>query len=48
MFSSLSQYLQAYIRELMLKSFAEEPTPNVRNKIGDATAEIARQMFDTG
>jgi len=32
----------------MLQSFADEPTANVRNKIGDATAEIARQMFDTG
>lgn len=32
----------------MLQSFADEPTANVRNKIGDATAELARQLFDTG
>lgn len=48
LFTSLPSNVQLYIRGLMLQSFAEETMPTVRNKIGDATAEIARQMFDTG
>ncbi|KAF8458280.1 armadillo-type protein [Kalaharituber pfeilii] len=47
LFSALPANVQVYIRGIMLQAFADEPTASVRNKIGDATAEIARQIIDT-
>ncbi|KAI5790668.1 armadillo-type protein [Peziza echinospora] len=46
LFIGLDPGVQSYVKGLLLQCFADEVTPTIRNKIGDATAEIARQIFD--
>lgn len=48
MFLLLPVDVKAYIRDLLLRCFAEETEGTVRHKIGDAIAEIARQQADAG
>ena len=48
LFIGLDPGVQSYVKGLLLQCFADEVTPTIRNKIGDATAEIARQIFDAG
>lgn len=48
MFLNASFEVQTYIRNLLLQCFAEESVSTVRHKIGDAIAEIARQIFEEG
>lgn len=40
--------VQEYIKGLILQCFAQEPSSNVRHKIGDAIAELARQIIENG
>jgi hypothetical protein len=40
--------VKSYIQEVLLHSFAQETDSHVRNKIGDAVAEAARQLSDAG
>lgn len=40
--------MKLYIRGLLLECFAEETEKSARNKIGDAVAEVARQLSDAG
>lgn len=47
LFSSIPPNVQGYIKGVLLQCFAEETSATVRNKIGDAIAEIARQIFDS-
>lgn len=46
----ISQNAQAkeYIRDKLLVSFVQESDNNARNKVGDAIAEVARQLSDVG
>ena len=44
----LSEQLQQHIRSVLLQSFGNETDRGARNKIGDAVAEIARQLADIG
>jgi importin-5 len=46
LFLSLGQEQRAAIRQKLLACFPEEQGPPVRNKIGDAIAELARQYTD--
>ena len=46
LFLSLPQTSKLAIRQRLLESLDKEPTPNIRHKIGDAVAEIARQYSD--
>ena len=45
---SLGQEEKNVIREYLLKCLETESIPDVRNKVGDAAAEIARQYVDIG
>ena len=46
LFLSLGQDQRAAIRQKLLACFPDEQLPHVRNKIGDAIAELARQYTD--
>jgi len=46
LFISLADPQKAFIRALLIQSFGEESANPVRNKIGDAIADIARQGHD--
>jgi hypothetical protein len=46
LFLSLGDNEKNAIRQKLLQCLAEERVPNVRNKIGDAVAEVARQYTD--
>lgn len=48
LFLTLSPGVKLYIRGLLLECFAEETEKSARNKIGDAVAEVARQLSDAG
>ncbi|MCJ1477096.1 hypothetical protein MMC13_005767 [Lambiella insularis] len=48
LFWSLQQPQKIAIRSKLLECLQSEATPHVRNKIGDAVAEIARQYTDDG
>lgn len=48
LFLSLPQPQRNAIREKLLQSMSSEQVQSVRNKIGDAVAEIARQYSDEG
>lgn len=48
LFLSLQQDQQLAIRQKALQCLTNETLPHVRNKIGDAVAEIARQYSDEG
>ncbi|KAL7272625.1 importin subunit beta-3 [Rhizina undulata] len=47
LFLTLNPGVKNYVRTLLLQCFAEEIEKSVRNKIGDAVAEIARQFSDS-
>jgi importin-5 len=47
LFLSLGQEQRAAIRQKLLACFPNEQLPHVRNKIGDAIAELGRQYTDT-
>ena len=47
-FSNLSPEQRVAIREKLVGCLSSEQLPDVRNKIGDAIAEIARQYTDNG
>lgn len=46
LFLSLGQEQRAAIRQKLLACFPSEQLPHVRNKIGDAIAELGRQYTD--
>lgn len=46
MYLTLPSNVMVYIRELLLQCFADETEKSSRNKIGDAVAEVARQLTD--
>jgi hypothetical protein len=48
LFLSIAQDEAYTIRQKLLEALAAESTNNVRNKIGDAVAEIAREYSDNG
>jgi hypothetical protein len=48
LFMTLQQAQQVAIRSKLLQCLQSETVPHVRNKIGDAVAEIARQYADDG
>ena len=48
LFMTLQEPQQIAIRAKLLQSMQSESTNNVRNKVGDAVAEIARQYSDEG
>lgn len=48
LFLTLSPGVKLYIRGLLLECFAEETEKSARNKVGDAVAEVARQLSDAG
>ena len=48
LFMTLQEPQQIAIRGKLLQSMQSESTNNVRNKVGDAVAEIARQYSDEG
>lgn len=48
LFMSLPQQEQFAIRGMLLQTLPSEPKDDVRRKIGDAIAEIARQYVDEG
>lgn len=48
LFLTLSPSVKLYIRGLLLQCFADEADKSSRNKIGDAVAEVARQLSDAG
>ncbi|MCJ1311017.1 hypothetical protein MMC25_004687 [Agyrium rufum] len=48
LFLTLQSGQRNAIRGKLLQCLASEPLPHVRNKIGDAVAEIARQYYDEG
>jgi hypothetical protein len=48
LFFSLSNEAKVAIRQQILQCLATEQVSHVRNKIGDAIAEIARQYTDNG
>ena len=43
-----NQALKEHVRNLLLQAFGEEANGSARHKIGDAVAEIARQLADAG
>ena len=45
---TLKEPQKVAIREKLLQCLENETVANVRNKIGDAVAEIARQYSDEG
>ena len=45
---SIPESAQQTVRDTLLSALAEEEDPGVRNKLGDAVAEIARQHVDEG
>jgi importin-5 len=47
LFLSLQQEQAYVIRQKLLEALAAESTNTVRNKIGDAVAEIAREYSDS-
>ncbi|KAJ6261803.1 Importin-5 [Drechslerella dactyloides] len=46
LFISIDQNTQQAVQNLLIQCFGEETNPHVRNKIGDAIADIARQIYD--
>lgn len=48
LFFSLSNEAKVAIRQQILRGLATEQVSHVRNKIGDAVAEVARQYTDNG
>lgn len=48
LFLSLQQPQKLAIRQKLLECLQREELPQVRHKIGDAVAEIARQYSDEG
>lgn len=48
LFLSIPQEQAYAIREKLLEALAAESTNTVRNKIGDAVAEVAREYSDNG
>lgn len=48
LFLSLSNEAKVPIRTLLLQCLSNESVPHVRNKVGDAIAEVARQYADAG
>ena len=48
LFLTLSNEVKLPIRTGLLQCLASEQNPSVRNKVGDAVAEIARQYTDNG
>jgi hypothetical protein len=48
LFFALSQDQRVAIRQRLLQSLSSESLAHVRNKIGDAVAEIAGQYADNG
>ena len=45
---TLQEPQKVAIREKLLHCLENETVPNIRNKIGDAVAELARQYSDEG
>ncbi|KAL8951885.1 MAG: hypothetical protein Q9222_002160 [Ikaeria aurantiellina] len=48
LFTTLQRPHKDAIRQKLLECLQSEPLPNVRHKIGDAVAEVARQYSDEG
>jgi hypothetical protein len=48
LFSTLTTEQRFVIREKLVSCLRSETLPEVRNKIGDAVAEVARQYTDNG
>lgn len=48
LFLTLPVDVKLAIRAGLLQCLATEPNPPVRNKVGDAIAEVARQYTDNG
>ena len=48
LFISIDQDTQQGVQALLIQCFGAETDPTVRNKIGDAIADIARQIYDDG
>lgn len=48
MFLNLGDEIRVAIRSKLLQCLASEQIASVRNKIGDAVAEIAREYTDNG
>lgn len=48
MFLSISQEQAYAIREKLLEALGNETVNTVRNKVGDAVAELAREYSDNG
>ena len=48
LFSTLLEAQKVEIRKKLLQCLQDETVPHVRNKIGDAVAEVARQYSDDG
>jgi importin-5 len=48
LFLNASAEVQNHIKTLILQCFAEETVNTVRNKIGDAISELARQILEAG
>ena len=48
LFLSLLQPQQVAIRQKLLQCLGNEALPHVRNRVGDAVAEIARQYSEEG
>lgn len=48
LFLSVARDQAAVIRQKLLEALGTEPDRGVRNKIGDAVAEVARQYSETG
>ncbi len=48
LFLTLQEAEKIAIRQKLLQCLGNESLPHVRNKIGDAVAEIARQYADDG
>jgi hypothetical protein len=48
LYISCSPSVKSYIRSTLLQAFAHETENRARKKIGDAVAEVARQLADAG
>lgn len=48
LFSTLQEAEKVEIRKKLVECLQQETVPHVRNKIGDAVAEVARQYSDDG
>ncbi|KAF3907148.1 Importin-5 [Orbilia brochopaga] len=46
LFISIDQNTQQTVQGHLIRCFGEEANPHVRNKIGDAIADVARQIYD--